>query len=40
MSTRSVGRTYCDTRSLGDQAVLFDLDGTLIDLREVYVRAH
>jgi pyrophosphatase PpaX len=25
---------------LGTQAVLFDLDGTLIDLRAVYIRAH
>lgn len=33
-------RPRCDTRSLARQAVLFDLDGTLVDLRAVYVRAH
>lgn len=33
-------RSDCDTRSLADQAVVFDLDGTLVDLRAVYVLAH
>jgi phosphoglycolate phosphatase-like HAD superfamily hydrolase len=40
MSNRSVSSLPCDTHRLARQAVLFDLDGTLVDLRPVYVRAH
>lgn len=29
-----------DTPRLGDKAVTFDLDGTLVDLRAAYIRAH
>jgi pyrophosphatase PpaX len=29
-----------DTPTLAGQAVVFDLDGTLVDLRAVYIRAH
>jgi phosphoglycolate phosphatase-like HAD superfamily hydrolase len=34
------GARSCHTRALGRSAVTFDLDGTLVDLRSVYIRAH
>jgi pyrophosphatase PpaX len=33
-------RAPCHTRRLATQAVLFDLDGTLVDLRTAYLQAH